>query len=167
MARSGRRKPVRVWELQYRMPDMATYDEERHAEDVVKLVSTALASGVSSLVYHTYSATERRQELMDAVPLTTFYDRTFHVRKAYHAFRTLSELVAGFTRVEPMQAGPGVLATRYETPGRKVYVLWGQDGTRVSLPLRPTARWLGLYGEDRGGVPPAVPLGSRPTFVVD
>jgi len=65
-------------------------------------------------------------------------------KPAFHAYKTLIEMIDGFIEADIISKNPFVAEFRFKD--KIVYVVWG----RGRLPLEGTAQLIGMYGKDLG-----------------
>ena len=111
------------------------------AEAMVKSYVYALARGAAKV---SPSELEAKDHFPEGLRHSCLIDVDGRRKPAFHAYKTLIEMIDGFIEADIISKNPFVAEFRFKD--KIVYVVWG----RGRLPLEGTAQLIGMYGKDLG-----------------
>jgi hypothetical protein len=155
----GGDKLLDFWESGYGWDDLATFDPQAQARDIVKLFVTAIGEGALSAVqfqFNDYAALVGHPGLWsDGGP-----------RPAAQPFRLLAEKVNGITSAVPINLAQNVWSYRLDAASGPVYVVWSAAPTTIRAPFSTaTVKVTAIDGNQTFINPTAVRVTESPLFI--
>ncbi len=127
LRRHGMDKPIEAWEVNHRYLDERPFDEADFADEVSRLLATAVGEGSRVTVFSRYA--DRSENA--AYGLT---DGAGGSHRARYAFRTSVRLLSGATRSGPLRLAGGALGYSFQLPRGRVAAFWALSGSPLIGP---------------------------------
>jgi hypothetical protein len=164
---SGTVRPIEVWELGYGWIDRTTYDPTAHAQETVRLLSTAAGEGASRVVY--WKLMDEVNKKGGTVPSRDVgLIQNNALSPAAVAFQLTVKMLAGSTTAQSLDFGnSAVVAYRFARGGVDTYVIW-TTGNSATVPVPSSTGSVSITdisGKTTVGNAQSVSVGVSPVFV--
>ncbi len=163
----GAERPIEVWELGYGWTDRSTYNPTAHAQDTVKLLSSAAGAGASRVIYWKLidDATKKGQGKVASTDVGLIQND--QLSPAAVAYRLTVQKLAGSTSAQRIDLGnPAVWAYRFTKNGNATDVIWSIAPATVSVSMgAPKVLVTDITGKTLTADANAIAVGVSPIFV--
>lgn len=144
------------------------FDEQAHAEGVIKTLVQALGTGADRVIYEPYG--EPAKPTGDGSQAGKKLGRGLVApggpRMAATAHQTMVNQLNGYTGVEPLALGHEIWSYRFDTPRGEVIVVWAREETSIGLPLSAgEVTVTDISGSTAAADPGALLVSVSPLFV--
>ena len=166
MKEYGYEKPIWATEVGGPDPLVAPHDESVQAQEVIKRVSLALASGVDKVFWLGLTEMANQGDRFHRMGLTAVGGR---LKPAFRAYQLSVRKLADLPPSSSLDI-PGGYGLRFEKGSRVLWVLWADQGCHIALQTGTTrVRVTGVDGREEQRTTPAGSLNLRltadPVFV--
>ncbi len=170
--------PIEVWEIGYGWKTRTTYNEQNHAETVVKLLATAAGEGADRVVYwklldelFKHQGAGGTSPSKDVGLILDDKNGTYHIGAPAIAYKTTTRMLEGAISAGPLNVGnASVITYKFNFgDGHEVFVAWTDNTTPTATVHMPVSGSMAsvtdINGKTSSVSKDAIKVTQSPVFV--